>query len=221
MIDTTNPSVAAQPDRDAMRAAIHDWLIRRAPSLADLYVGALQLTYNIALPGRVRLVAHAVREICNSLPTYVAGAKGTRVQYAEMVSVIHGRWSDSGLPLTAEAINDPVELQPVVSQPIVDLLTQHVSSAETALESAGRLFAAADPSGATDVAALRPLVKRWRTDTRWAVEIAHDPRQPTVLPTDDEMRHRFELFEEHLYGLSGPYFDVLEEIDAILAEANA
>jgi hypothetical protein len=220
-MDVTVPSVANQPERDAIRAAIHVWLVRRAPSLGDLYLGALQLAYNVELPGRVRLVAHAVREICNSLPTYIAGAKGERVQYPELVGEIHLRWTESDLPFTTDELTNPIELQPVVSHPIVDLLGKHISASETAHQAAGRLFAAADPSGATDVATLRPLVDRWRSDTEWAVKIAHDPRKPSVLPSDDEVRHRFELFEDHLYGLSGPYFDILEEIDAILAQANS
>jgi len=89
------------------------------------------------------------------------------------------------------------------------------------METAARLFAAADVSGSTDLATLRPLAKQWRDDTEWAVKMAHDPRRQVALPGDDELRRRFELFEDHLYGLSGPYFDTLGEIDAILVQANS
>jgi hypothetical protein len=89
------------------------------------------------------------------------------------------------------------------------------------MDSAARLFAAADPSGSTDVATLGPLAKRWRDDTEWSVKLAHDPRRPVESLGDDELRRRFELFEDHLYGLSGPYFDTLGEIDAILDQANS
>lgn len=214
------PTTPHQAERDALRGAIYDWLARKAPSLADLYVSAFHLTYSLPLPGRARLVAHAVREICNALPTYVAGPKGQRVDYANLVIAVHAEWKRASLPLRVEDLPGAIELPTHVTKPIVDLLERH-GSQENAREAAGRLFAAADPSGNTDPATLRPLATRWRTDTDWANKIAHDPREPHSLPSDGELRQRFELFEDHLYGLSGPYFDVLEEMDAILAEANS
>jgi hypothetical protein len=57
------------------RTALRDWLIRNAPSLAELHEAAVLMLYahNPLLPGRSRLVAHAVREVRNRLPDAVAG----------------------------------------------------------------------------------------------------------------------------------------------------
>src|SRR5579862_3363825 len=64
------------------RNEIRDWLDHKAPSLAELYAGAVILLYANPLPGRVRFVAHAVREIRNRLPDAVAGpTKNQGLQY--------------------------------------------------------------------------------------------------------------------------------------------
>ena len=219
---TIPPTVDQQPERDTRRAAIHDWLHRKAPSLAQLYVAACYLVYTLPLPGRARLIAHAVREICNSLPGYVLGVKGGgRVDYVGPIGIIHKQWVSAGLPLEGDAVTAAaLEIQPAVSKPLVKLLNEH-GSRNTAVELAAQLFAEADPTGRTDPATLAPLAKRWRDDVGWAADFAHDPRQPHETPDLEDMRRRFELVEDHLYGLSGPYFDVVEDMDAILAEANS
>lgn len=55
------------------RLELAAWIRRYAPSLADLYQAAVLLLYGAAVPGRVVLVCHAVREICNRLPGRVSG----------------------------------------------------------------------------------------------------------------------------------------------------
>lgn len=218
---TIPPTVDHQPERNAQRAAIHDWLNRKAPSLAELYVAACYLVYTLPVPGRARLIAHAVREICNSLPAYVLGIKGgARVEYADAIETIRNEWMSAGLPLVASDIAGSLEVHPPVSKPLVDLLTEH-GTRNTAADHAAQLFAEADPTGQTDLKTLAPLVERWKKDTKWGVALAHDPRKEHEAPDAAGIQQRFELVEDHLYGLSGQYFAVAEEIDAILAEANA
>jgi hypothetical protein len=53
------------------RREIRDWLHEQAPSLAELYESAVGLMFEVRRPGRVRLVAHCLREICNRLPVVV------------------------------------------------------------------------------------------------------------------------------------------------------
>jgi hypothetical protein len=56
------------------RLELQAWLQRNAASLAELYGGAARLVYDTPLPGRVRFVCHAVREIRNRLPDVLSGA---------------------------------------------------------------------------------------------------------------------------------------------------
>jgi hypothetical protein len=45
------------------RRELREWLRRNAPSLAELYEGAVSLLFDVPIPGYTRFVAHAVREI--------------------------------------------------------------------------------------------------------------------------------------------------------------
>ena len=44
------------------RVELRDALFEIAPYLAELYQGAVLLLYQCSIPGRARLIAHAVRE---------------------------------------------------------------------------------------------------------------------------------------------------------------
>lgn len=62
---------------------LNGWLAKNAPSLAELYQGALFLL-RTKPPGFTRLISHAVREIRNRLPDFVAGKKSSsRLEYRD------------------------------------------------------------------------------------------------------------------------------------------
>ena len=63
---------AAEASWTPRRVDLRSWLQRNAPSLGELYVGAVLLVFGRPIPGRVRFVAHAVREIRNRLPDVVS-----------------------------------------------------------------------------------------------------------------------------------------------------
>jgi hypothetical protein len=68
------------------RLEIRAWLYEQAPSLAELYEGAVCLIFEKPISGRVRFVAHAVREIRNQLPNYISGGNtGGRLEYKDEV----------------------------------------------------------------------------------------------------------------------------------------
>ena len=62
---------AAVSELSSDRLELLAWLRRNAPSLAELYEGAVLLLQNRP-PAHVRLIAHSVREIRNRLPDYVS-----------------------------------------------------------------------------------------------------------------------------------------------------
>ena len=71
------------------RRALRQWINSYGPSIAELYEGAVQLLYGPSVPGRVRFVCHAVREIGNRLPDVVAGRQGRgRLDYASYLDKI-------------------------------------------------------------------------------------------------------------------------------------
>src|SRR5215831_6935451 len=76
------------------RVELRDWFRREAPSLADLYEGAVELLYQRPLPGRIRFISHAAREIGNRLPDYLTGKEiGKRLEYVVRLDAIEGKWN--------------------------------------------------------------------------------------------------------------------------------
>lgn len=93
-----NPSVGNAPDSvegywTRTRLDLRDWLQRNSPPLAELYGGAVELMCGIPLPGRVRFISHAIREIRNRLPEVVSGIKtGGRLDYVNSLDEIGRVW---------------------------------------------------------------------------------------------------------------------------------
>lgn len=72
------------------RQELRAWFQRNAPSLGELYEGALRMFFAPEFPGRVRFVAHAVREIRNRLPDAIAGPKiGGTFQWINKLSACY------------------------------------------------------------------------------------------------------------------------------------
>ena len=78
---------------------IVDWLGEsRGPELAELFRAAAIMLNNPRFPGRLRFIAHAVREIRNGLPNVVDGPKVRRqVQYKKEVDRISKAWEENVL----------------------------------------------------------------------------------------------------------------------------
>jgi hypothetical protein len=91
------------------------WMRRNnAASLAELYEGAVRLLLEAKLPGRVRLVSHAVQEIRNRLPDVISGTRGTsRLDYKTRLDRINKKWQRSGLRLDASLPKGGFESGPV------------------------------------------------------------------------------------------------------------
>src|SRR5712691_4920516 len=75
-VTTAAEPTAAGPQNScwtAKRRGLLTWLERVAPQLACLYAGAVAMAANHEFPGRVVFVWHAIREIRNRLPDFLAG----------------------------------------------------------------------------------------------------------------------------------------------------
>src|SRR5271170_6800890 len=90
------------------RKQILDWLKRNAPSLAELYEGAVVMLDQFSFPGRTRFISHAVREIRNRLPdAFGGGTRSQRLDYTMRVDAISAAWPTTSprapsIPIDAE-----------------------------------------------------------------------------------------------------------------------
>jgi len=208
------------------------WLRRNAPSLAELYVAAVTLLY-VPIPGRVRLICHAVREIMNRLPNVLSGEKSLGwIDYKTRIDAIAMAWKDFGLdsdgllppPSLSEEPETPAARTIVVPPKLVrligDLVRDHTSARERPYEAAARLFEACAPENKKLRRTLRPILIQWVDTSKWFMRHTHDSGLVDADVNFDLLTEKFELFERTLGALISGFFNTIEGLDAILEEAN-
>jgi len=226
----TQSEIFWNPARLELRA----WLHRNAPSLAELYEGAVRLIFEMPLPGRVRFISHAVREIRNRLPDAISGIKGgENLQYKNRLDNLakvwqrHGYRLDGSFPDTISFSQQETVPQPDINVPnilfrlIADLIRDHTNTREKPLEAAIRLFEGCAPENQQIRDTLRPRVQQWLEITDWFMHQTHDSGTIDANCDESELRRKFELFENTLVALIRGFFVTLEEIDEILEDTNS
>ncbi len=233
--NSSSPTLpAAAPCWTNVRMELCSWMRRNnAASLAELYEGAVLLLFYAPLPGRVRFVAHAVREIRNRLPEIISGvrASGT-LQYKNKLDVIAKRWKKSGFRLdgsfdmgfetTDNALPPPdIPIQRDLFLAIAGLLKENEEIGSKKLDTAYRLFETVAPENQTIRDTLRPNVDQWLEITEWFMKKTHDSGYVDADINDKELSANFELFETCLNALVRGFFNTVDELDAILEDANS
>jgi hypothetical protein len=214
------------------RQRVHDWLKRNAPSLAELYVGVVEMLYtqDPPIPGWSRFVAHAVREIRNRLPDAVAGRKvAERLDYVSRLDAIVAIWEPVelsemiALNATADAAVTPGQTIGVKRRvyDLVSALTRaHLEARERPKEAAWRLFEALAPETTDQCASLEPTINQWLSITSWFQGNAHDQGKEDRIYDRDEYRRKFETCETTLTSLIQDFFKTTDELDKILEDTN-
>lgn len=215
------------------RKELRSWFDRNAPSLGELYAGAVYILFSDGFPGRVRFVAHAVREIRNRLPDAIAGPKKSNpLQYVNRLDVIGKKWQQEGFPIDgsqpfkvmaddALPATTDIPIPRSLYSKIALLVREHIQAREKPYEAARRLFQAIDPNNQDAEATLGPRIQQWLECTRWFVKRAHDNGSTDDQVDAQEMQMQFENFEATLFALVRGFFKTLEELDEILEDANS
>jgi ribosomal protein L25 (general stress protein Ctc) len=213
------------------RRELRAWFERNAPSLGELYEGALRMVFDEKFPGRVRFVSHAVREIRNRLPDVIAGYKSEPLEYKNRLDEISKLWEKSGLPLDGAIpikvtgkelpLTTKVPIPIEVYRKVSKLIRDHIQTREKPKEAAQRLFQAIDPKNKDAEGILRPCIDHWIKITEWFVERAHERGATDDKMGADELKERFEIFEAALSAMLREFFKTEDELDAILEEANS
>lgn len=216
----------------APRLELRAWFQRNAPSLGELYVGALWMLFDSKFPGRTRFVAHAVREIRNRLPDVIAGSKsGVYFDWKTRLDGLAKEWQKTGFTLDGsnpmnvthdQGVPVPtVSVEPRLFRKIAVLLKDHVDAREKPEEAAIRLFEGVAPVNQNLRDTLRPVVIQWLDVTEWFMKKAHDSGAPDNEVDEQELISRFQIFEIFLGALLRDFFMTVEGLDEILEDANS
>jgi hypothetical protein len=221
------------------RIAIRQLLTERAPPLVSLYDAAVKMLHDETFPARRYLIAHCIREIANSLPTYLGEGptkQRRRMEYGELIKPIVEPWRSAGLPVGAET--PPVALVgserpdagasvlvPItIVREISHLLDAYAEISGRRQRDAFLLFQAlSEDQDEADASRLRPIASWWLKTCNWFVGRAHHSRRPENELTeevDNVFVTQFESFERLLHTMVEPFLDIAKSLDEDLEQAN-
>jgi hypothetical protein len=239
-----------EPYWNPLRRELEAWLGRYSPDLVEIYRGSLKILFDPAFPGRLRFVAHAVREIRNRVPDAITGTTPKRVEYINNCDRMLALWRRAGLPMdgtipatvvTAGASTASVEIPRPIYAQVAGLLREHSDARETKRQRAERMYQGLNPTEISTSEVPSVVVDEWFEATEWAVERVHLPSPsrtseassveegnfastgegaPSIV-SEEQLRPRFELFEHALGALIRTFFATTEELDEILEETNS
>lgn len=216
---------------NTLRLELKGWFGRNAPSLGELYEGALHMLYSPRFPGRTRFIAHAAREIANRLPEAITGVKNERFEWQNKLDRLLKSWDRAGFPIdgslpeivTTGSASPSAEFPAPrrFMQELAKLLSEYALSRETNQARARRLFEGVDIRDKGSKEALVPIVTQWLDVTNWFVKVAHDSGRRDIILSINELERHFELFETTLGALTREFFKTIGELDEILENTNA
>jgi hypothetical protein len=221
----------------ASRRELRAWLRHDAPSLAELYEGAVLLLFDAPIPGYTRFVAHGVREIRNRLPDITSGTKsGGYLNYKARFDDLVVVWKKAGFvtdgAFPGSKIGDSPEVasEGEASLPrkvvvmVASLVADHEAARERPMDAAIRLFEGVLPENQKFRDTLRPVAVQWLEITQWFMKKTHDSGMTDGDLDLAELRKKFELFELTLLGIVrgfSTFFATTRELDEILEDANS
>ena len=189
---------------------ILDWFERNAPSLGELFEGAIRLLNDVRLPGYTRYISHSVREIRNRIPEVLAGVNGgDHLQYKNRIESIAEKWStkgilrDDGMSLTQDTalpsdeeiyISIPIEIYGEIDK----LIHDHAGVSETRKLAAKKLFQAASDARIDNIGLLDPTIRNWLDITDWFMGYVHDRGEVDSKIDFNKMKRQFKRFEKML-----------------------
>lgn len=215
------------------RKEIYSWLDKNSASSAEMYKSAVRLMFEIQISGKIRLVSHCVREICNRLVNVKVGAT-SRFDYSKRISQLSTLWKKKGFSidgiLSASSINSQANLpssSPGITIPselffeITNIIKEHEETSSKINERVESFFIACVPENELYSDSLRPLVSLWKKNKDWFERNVHDNGKVDAQYNMEELYQQFELFEQVLSTVSQRFYSTTDEIDAILQEANS
>ena len=248
---TSPPSSDLQglPEWTPRRQQLFDRLTERAAPLAGLYAAGVFFLASPSWPGRYHLLGHSVREIVQRLPDFLDPQPRSRAQRDEALESFVDAWLTAGLPTTGagfapltSGLEEHDRADAVTGTPTVGgdvAMPSNVVKAATALvaaceqvsannyDKAASIILAQPAAGTASVMDQTPAsrdatVRLWTQTADWFLSFTHvSARRDRGLPTEDDLQHRFEVIESTLEAILAPFYQVIDDLDEILGDANA
>lgn len=210
---------------------IAEWLRERAPQLADVYMGAIHLLGDGAVPGRARFICHAGRDLTNRIPELFAESIG-RVELKADLDDLSSLWVENRVPekemalISAQKADLPEGAQPTIGVPLVvvrrisALIDHHNQASINHRDRAVRMVEAVAPENIGKREALLPVANQWIELHRWFQSHAHPGLEQGTF-SEDELQTRFATLESQINALIGEFYEPVATLDEILQDTNS
>ncbi len=202
----------------AARSVLLNFLSETAPGAAQAYQAALSIAGFTDFPGRAQFLAHALRDFANRLPDAVLGEQTSRQDAVKILNELKKAWSAQNAPPRLGAVTPSSNSFDAL---LGSILTSWGTGQGTKRDLVERMFRAWLPAGHNSPELLAPIVESWMQIARWAQSQAHfDGTAARSTPWSD-CEERLSLLEGLLSSTHAAFFEVAQELDAILEDANA
>jgi hypothetical protein len=215
----------------ANQQKIADWLTERAPQLADVYLGAIHLLGDGAIPGRVRFICHAGRDLTNRIPELFAESVG-RVDLTADLNELSSLWmehrvAETGMALiSAQKADLPEGAQPTIGVPLIvvrrvsALIDHHKQVSLNHRDRAMKMVEVVAPENVGKREALLPIADQWIELHRWFQRNAHAGLKEGSVD-EGELQSRFLTLESQILALIGEFYEPVATLDEILQDTNS
>ena len=200
---------------------IFEWLDNKLqlPVFADAYKGAV-ISLKKKSPGYVTFVSHTARDIMNFLAKTVAGIRGGRTQYEQLIDDLQEKWKDDwrGHGLTSSKHLGKGHVIPFqVCEMIYNLVKKHKegrSRSRGADELFFNMFL-----GFSDKDKI-PSLEKWEEVKDFFLKRAHLREKKFTLDDQSELEENFKWLENCLYIAATSEYSRTSTLNEILEETN-
>jgi hypothetical protein len=218
---------------DVQRERIYSWLRDQGGlGFAEAFKGAAMLMHSKP-PAYVRFVCHALRDIANGIPAAITKQERKQVQYHQLMDGVLAQWTIERLPRGPIAVTnvaveqqvsgrfEEVTISAELVEKIATLLNEHEQGRARGKENPLGFLEASIPESAGRPDLLAIPRTQWRALHDDAQHDAHENGHGCNADDEATCANLFTRFESLLGSLAGSYYLSLENIDAILDQANA
>ena len=202
---------------------VFDWLNDKLelPIFAEAYKGTLQLL-NERPPGYISFVAHAGRDLMNTLAMTVSGFSSRRVEYVQLLDDLQKDWKEEW---GARGFNemDNAEKGHLIPydtcQKVKHLVEEHKKGRIRSKEADDLFFMTF--LDYKDRERIPPnFLDDWREAKQWFQKHTHLRKNDFSGETPYEVERHFKVLDELLYVAASGEYDRIKGIHAILEETN-
>jgi len=203
------------------------WLRKAYPYAADLFISGLRVQNDVEMPCSIRLMAHAFRELCVALNNVYSS--NSRKELDPLLDTMTAEYQKLDYEPTPLAAAEDKEVPiPENGSVTVSIAFMHCAASVVSLHGSRvsgrertRITIQSISSASGVKADVTPTADRWHSMYNYFVARAHDPAADKNGTDPARLARELQFFEETLESFAQPAIENLDELDAILEDANA